>query len=278
MTALFCALWLGLAQANDVTTVKEKLYQAKKEYDSEVRKFRKSVAEWLEKREDAARKAGDKKQLDRVKIERKQFDETGELPAELPTSARRQVLTARLALDKAYQTAVSEYIRLKEDAAAEAIEKERERFLFNSAFVVNKRTYLASLKPTEITAWKNWFEKDTDKSKMGENIIPHSLFLHPDSKGIASVNYTLPAKAFAFRASVGVPKNEEKLGEPSSPLTFEVLGEGKSLWKSEPVARREMFQTCELKVEKLKTLTLRVHCPQGNGGAHAVWFAPFVVE
>ena len=65
---------------------------------------------------------------------------------------------------------------------------------------------------------------------------------------------------------------------PATALTFEVLGDGKSLWKSKPVAKLDMYETCELKIDKVKTLTLRVSCPGPNTFARAMWYEPILVE
>ena len=232
----------------------------------------------LDKREEAARKAGDKKALDAVKADRAAFEEVGEPPAATPAAALKQFAAARADLDKAYQEAVKGYVRAKEDGAADAAEKEREKFRIASAFVAGKRTSLTTLKAYDLVAWNNWVEKDTAKYKMGGSAVPHSVLMHPNFRGEASASYALSAKALAFRATVGVPTHEENQKDPASPLTFEVLGDGKSLWKSEPVTKLDAFQTCTLKVEKVKVLTLKVHCPNEHGGAHAVWFAPILVE
>ena len=65
------ALVVGLsaARADDVEAVKDKLFQAKKEYDAEVQKFKKAITYLLDKREDDARKAGKKKLVDQIKAE-----------------------------------------------------------------------------------------------------------------------------------------------------------------------------------------------------------------
>src|SRR4051812_17918772 len=107
-----CAVLLGLcpalllpARADDVEGVREKLFQAKKEYDGEVQKFRKAIGEVFDKKEEDARKTGNKKLVDQVKTERARFEESSDPPAELPPAARTQLATARSALDKAYQAA-----------------------------------------------------------------------------------------------------------------------------------------------------------------------------
>jgi hypothetical protein len=108
--------------------------------------------------------------------------------------------------------------------------------------------------------------------------VPHSIFLHVPIRGSAEVSYPLSGKWTAFRATVGCPKIEANTGDPESPLTFEVIGDGRSLWKSEPVTKIETFQTCVVKVEKVRTLTLRVHCPDKDGWGRTVWYEPVLAE
>jgi hypothetical protein len=266
------------ALADDIAAVKERLFEAKKGYDAELQKFRRAVGESLDRREEAARQLGNKRAVDQLKAARDWFQTTGELPPECPRALVAQVRAARARLDRAYQAAVRDCVRLKADEQADALDKERQRFLLTSAFVAGKLTRLSDLKPSDVRAWNNWFENDSGKYKVGAAAAPHSVFMHPNFKGDASASYAVPPKVIALRATVGVPKHEEAQRDPASPLTFEVLGDGKSLWKSEPVAKLDAFQTCEVRIEKVKVLTLRVHCPQEHGGAHAVWFSPILAE
>jgi hypothetical protein len=265
LLALFTGvLAFGLcpARADDAEAVKEKLFQAKKAYDAEVQKFKKAITELLDKRE------------------RDAFEKMGESPQMVPNAIRDPLTAARTKVDKAYTAAIKEYVRLKMDAAAGTTEKEQQEFNFSSAIQFRKRTFVSSLKPFDIRAFTDKtyaFEKDSDKYKMNGEIIPHSLFMHPDGKGEASVSYTLTGKMVAFRASIGIPKYLDPQQNPASPITFDILGDGKSLWKSEPVTTIDAFQTCLVNLDKVKTLTLRVSCKDFHW-AHAVWFGPIVIE
>jgi hypothetical protein len=118
-----------LAFADDKDPVKEKLFAAKVAYDKEMAAFRKAAGEWFDKREEAARKAGDKKLVDQIKVERKAFDEGGELPKAAPAAIRQKPAAARKVLEAAYADAVKAYIKAKKDDEAAAIEKELGAFL-----------------------------------------------------------------------------------------------------------------------------------------------------
>jgi hypothetical protein len=273
------------ARGDDAEDVKKKLYEAKKTYDTEGAKFRKGITDLLDKRETDARKAGNKKLVDQIKAEQKAFEQTGELPALIPTALRQQITTARGKLDKAYTTAIKDYTKLKEDTAAEAVEKERQKFQLSAALAFGKRIYLAGLKHSDLkienpTGFSN---NGTDpnskiKLKLDGELVPHSIFLVPPPNGSSEVTYPLTGKLLAFRVAVGVTRIGDDAGDPGTPLTFEVLGDGKSLWKSKPVAKLDVYETCELRLEKIQKLTLRVSCPGPNTLARAMWYEPILAE
>jgi len=257
---------------------RESVSRARRIYEAEEVKFKKAVTDSFDKREETVRKSGDKKALDDLKARRKAFDELDEVPATLPMSVKSQLTTARITLDKAYQAAVKEMVRLRKDDEADKIEKDREAFQLASAFAAGKRTYVATLKPFDVKGEGNWFEKNTAKYMMNGRAIPNSIFMHPLYRGTADASYAIPANISAFRANVGVPKHAADQFEPHSELYFEVRLDGKLVWTSEPVTKMDTFQTCILKLDKAKKLHLRVYCPKEHGGAHCVWFAPILVE
>src|SRR5262245_13150537 len=69
------------ARADDAENVKKKLAEARKVYTEEAERFKQAVTDFLDKREEDARKAGNKKLLDQVKVERAAFEQQSELPA-----------------------------------------------------------------------------------------------------------------------------------------------------------------------------------------------------
>lgn len=280
--SLLACFALG-ARADDKPT--EKLDAAKKEYEGEVKKFKRAVAAYHDKLEEAARAKGDKKGVDAVKKGRDEFRTAGTLTA---TAKQQPFLTpmaaARQKLLDAYPVAVKEFTRAMLDAEAAAAEKEWHEAVVSSALLIDKKTYLVSLKHFDLKVENKWFTNNGTapdskaKLKMNGEYVPHSIFVAPQSKSAAQVRYSLGGRWAAFRASVGTPTIEEKTYPPSSPLTFEVLGDGKSLWRSKPVTQLDTFQTCELNVTNVKTLTLLVHCPDANNWARAVWFEPILIE
>jgi hypothetical protein len=270
------------ARADDADAVKEKLFQAKKEFDAEVQKFKKAITEHLDKREDDARKAGNKKQVDQIKVEREAFEKTGEFPPMLPVATRELLKSARSKLIGAYSTTVKELVRLKMDDAATAIEKEQQEFL-SSALALGRKAFLVTLKPFDAKVDKNWpitidGTRDRDKIKINGELVPHTICYVPPEKGVGQLSYTLGGKWTVFQATIGVAKTRDDAQNPHSPLTFEVVGDGKSLWKSERVTKLDTFQSCTISVDRVKTLTLRVYCPGNQDWAWSLWIEPILVE
>lgn len=117
-------LWSSTAGAQD-DAVKTKLEAAKATFKQEMIKLNaKPVGEWFDKREEAARKTGNKKLVDEIKAERVAFNERGDLPKTAPPDMRKKVTAVRTAMESAYDAAVKEYTRGKKDAEATAVEKE----------------------------------------------------------------------------------------------------------------------------------------------------------
>jgi hypothetical protein len=117
------------AFADEKDPVKEKLFKAKVAYDAEMAQFRKSAGDWFDKREEAARKAGDKKALDQIKDERKAFDEASALPQTAPAAIKQKHEKATKALETAYAEAVKTYTKAKKDTEAAAVEEAWKAFV-----------------------------------------------------------------------------------------------------------------------------------------------------
>lgn len=121
-------LMVAAAQGRDDDPVKVKLDKAKAAFATEQEKFQQDIDAYFEKREEAARKLGEKKVVDQIKAERKAFEERGELPASAPKAAKQRLTTARTAMEKSYAAAIKEYTIAKNDDAATFVEKELTEF------------------------------------------------------------------------------------------------------------------------------------------------------
>ena len=113
---------------SDDDPVRTKLDKAIAAYDTKLAKFNASVTAFLESREAAARKKGDKKAVDQIADERAEFENTGKHPTTLPRNVSAQLSSARTSLEAAYNTAIREYTKASEDEKAAATEKQLEEF------------------------------------------------------------------------------------------------------------------------------------------------------
>jgi hypothetical protein len=109
----------------------------------------------------------------------------------------------------------------------------------------------------------------SDKIRVNGKEYPHALSMHALSNASAAAKYKLEKASRTFVASVAL--NDSAVPPPSTPLTFTVLGDGKVLWKSEPVKAARQVQECTANVNGVGVLELRVDCPGPNVNAQAVW-------
>jgi len=112
---------------------------------------------------------------------------------------------------------------------------------------------------------------------------PNGLSMHPNRNTYARVKYKLGKTAHTFIASAalndsaGAPGQGPGDGRIPTPLTFEVLGDGKVLWQSKAVDIAGMAQECKVDVSSVNILELRIHCPGSHINAQAVWVEPRVL-
>jgi WD40 repeat protein len=105
---------------------------------------------------------------------------------------------------------------------------------------------------------------------------PHGLGMHPPADGFSRAKYRLEKRWYFFKAAVGLNYTDPR--KAASPLTFEVRGDGKTLWRSEPVQEVGAKQEAVADVRGVEILELRVNCPRSNEHAHAVWLEPQVTK
>lgn len=209
------ALLLGTtcaAFAEDKDPIKEKLFTAKVAYDKEMRQVRKQIDDWFDKREEAARKVGDKQVLAQLKEERKVYEENGELPKSLPTVLQQKQFQAKRKLDAAYAEAAKEYIKAKRDDLASAVEKERSKFGVKESDALEpaREKYTRALNETD-----SKLLKDFDKTI--ENTTKQKL---PTEQKLALLD-TLKAEKKRFEERNFIPMSE--LMFPFLPVYFQSM-------------------------------------------------------
>jgi len=268
--------WGGTDDSDEtVDAVQAKLDKAKAIHKSDTNKLRADIAAYFDKREEPARRKGDLQQVEKIKAEREAFDKKGELPPTAPLELKKKYQAAQGKLERAYGEAVKAYTKARKDAEAAAVEKEFSEFRKSTESNVE---FLSAMTPTEVKAQNGWFENNG--TVLGKKIAvkgkesPHEIFLHPPAKSYAHASFDIGARWEVFRGEVAVNHTVNDQKPPDSPLTFEVVGDGKTLWRSQPVARFDEAQSCEVKIRGVKILELRVICQGNDGSAHAVWLEP----
>ncbi len=154
--------------------------------------------------------------------------------------------------------------------------------------VVVDATYLSDLQPLDPRDWISQPPGPPGPNGKRESpppfpgvrvrgvLAPHGLFMHPPfgpEGGVTRLDYRVNQQFAMFAAEVSL--ND---GPPESftALVFAVYGDGRLLWKSEPVRSQANRQTCRVAIEGVEVLRLEVTCPGSSRGAHAIWIEPHV--
>ncbi len=97
----------------------------------------------------------------------------------------------------------------------------------------------------------------------------------PPGNANSRVAYRLGRKYRVCKAQAAI--DDSAKDGSRTPLTFSVKGDGRILWKSNPIQKPGQPQNCLVPVEGVDRLELEVSCPGDNRGAHAVWVDPQVL-
>jgi hypothetical protein len=148
-------------------------------------------------------------------------------------------------------------------------------------FQMGPREFLSKLMEFDVKAGPWPFAKNGNlqygKHKIKVNGVhsPNGLGMHPPDNGFCAAKYLLNKKAAAFRASVAI---DDSSNLTRNPAVFEVLGDGKGLWQSQPINRGTPPEKCSINVSGVMELELRVHAQGSHFGLHAVWIEPRLLE
>lgn len=143
------------------------------------------------------------------------------------------------------------------------------------------RAYLSDLKEFDVKPGPWPFSKNGATGDNGQQSIlvagkraAKGLSMHPPSDDFSRVRYRLGGKAALFEATAALDDSVFLFGV----VGFEVLGDGKLLWKSEPMRRKGMPQSCRVRVKGVDVLELRTTVQGNQTGAHAVWVDPVLLR
>ena len=110
--------------------------------------------------------------------------------------------------------------------------------------------------------------------------VEHTLWMHPSrppraplaTDPTAFARYQLDGAYATFAAEAGIHESTEK--DPQSPVTFRLLGDGRELWKSQPMQKRGESAEVAVDIRGVKELRLETASGEKTGGCHATWFMP----
>lgn len=118
----------------------------------------------------------------------------------------------------------------------------------------------------------------TGKKKPIRSIVdgkesPHGLAMHPGDgpQGDCFVKYELPKGARRFVATTTLDENGSFA---HCGIGFEVIADGKSVWKSKTINKDNQFDKCDIAIEDCRNLELRTYTVTKAFGGHAVWIEP----
>lgn len=133
----------GVAQetADPIAT---QLDRARQKYAKDYEQFEKSVNDLFGKKEDAARKGGNKQVLDGLRVERKSFDDDQVVPSFAPPSYAKKQAAIRSDFERAYNAAIKDYVKKRADDDAKKIEDELKEFRNGPKVVAIRRALLGT--------------------------------------------------------------------------------------------------------------------------------------
>jgi NPCBM/NEW2 domain len=103
---------------------------------------------------------------------------------------------------------------------------------------------------------------------------PHNLWAGPpESNSSSHLAYQLDSGFRTMHGDVGICGANQVA---FTPITFRIVGDGKTLWTSTPVQKSEISISFRVSVSKVKKLELFVDCPGIYNFAWALWLDPLL--
>ena len=213
----------------------------------------------------------DKKSPDDVRIksllaDRVALEQENRIPNWVALRFKNRLTDSRKALIACLKGLHAAYLRADLDAKAEKVKQELSDLI---ALDTTQVKYLATLKPNSHKQLQNLYS--LDGTILGKKIIlngqqsHYGIFAHPFENDFSEVVFELDGTWTRFATVIAIPSTAiaegSKLG---SPLVFEIIGDGKTLWKSNPVEDFDTPQSCEISIAGVRFLNLRAHCTGGG--------------
>jgi S1-C subfamily serine protease len=103
------------------------------------------------------------------------------------------------------------------------------------------------------------------------------LSMHATTRGFSFARYQLDGRYTSFHSAAAANDSVRVRpgGIADAPMIFSVVGDGRELWRSQPIQRSGESQPCTVDVTGVRQLEVRVYCDNA-GAAHAVWVDPYI--
>lgn len=143
--------------------------------------------------------------------------------------------------------------------------------------------YLADIKESRVTGAKYGFSKDG--TYMGKPFTcmnekwPKAIAAIADGSSPVAVEYQLPASVSRIQGRVGVfsPSDAKPDQQPGGALVFEVVADGRVVWRSPPMTKRDTAQPFRADLRGATNIELRTQTKSGYC-AWGAWLDPQVIR
>jgi len=109
---------------------------------------------------------------------------------------------------------------------------------------------------------------------------PHSFCLQPDNNGTSIIRFEISGKYRRLQGRVGIFTRSDTpdTRPPASPIVFTVVGDGKPLWRSPPLAKRDQVARFSADISGVNVLELHTTATGFALRAYGAWLDPELVE
>jgi hypothetical protein len=139
---------------------------------------------------------------------------------------------------------------------------------------LSERNYLFFMPETELVLW-DWAFRDTRVSTRGVP-SPYGFFMHAISNGTSRAAFALGKRYRRFRGAAGI--NDTAHGRTATALVFRIVGDGREIWKSQPLKETGSSEPFNVSVAGIDRLELAVDCAGPYDWGQGVWIEPMVEE
>jgi hypothetical protein len=102
----------------------------------------------------------------------------------------------------------------------------------------------------------------------------NGIYIHASRSDVNWISHRLDKRFNWFRSEAIIPVMYDWQGPPKTPLEFEVVADGLTIWRSTPISFKGDHQPCSVSVKGVGQLMLRVRCPGMNNWALAARAEP----